>query len=300
MENISKLLGDSAAIKANRKLIKQFRQSETNVLIQGPAGTEKEQIAYLLHQQSSRKSGPFISLVCAQLSDEEIISKLTCTTGAVSNSSEGTLFIADIDKLPKKAQEFLLHIIDAKEFHPDEKQAALAIELRLIGASEQDLATLVQKRLFHEDFYYRLRGYILDLPALAKRKEDISCIVKYELAQLNKTHQANKCFSTEAMNAICQHDWPGNIFELNLNIAHAFEASDDEQIKMGDLPAQLSGIDEEGSISLDDIDDMKELERLMIERTLKTHKNDPRRAAKRLKMGLSTLYRKMQTYKIER
>jgi transcriptional regulator of acetoin/glycerol metabolism len=231
------------------------------VLIQGPTGSGKECFARALHAASPRESHPFVAVNCAALPETLIESELFgygpgAFTGArkegrkgkIVQSSGGTLFLDEIGDMPLLLQTRLLRVLEEQEVIPLGAETGVPVDLRVICASNRDLRELIAAGEFREDLYYRLNGIMLELPSLAART-DKDVLIRRFLAEERGTRHADSTGSeatdgdsidAAALECLTEHTWPGNIRELRNVIRSAFAICDDNVIRLGDLPAQLS------------------------------------------------------------
>lgn len=254
------LIGSSPAIQDVLDRIEFSKNSSDNVLILGDSGTGKELVARLLHRKSERGEKKFVAFDCSAVPEDILISELfghekgTFTgaiqqqRGLVEEAAGGTLFLDEIGNLSLRVQAMLLRFLDHKQYRRlgagEEKPA----DVRLMFATNKDLAALVQKNDFREDLYYRLkRGVVLHVPALRERRDDIPRIADFILKKFNQERKTKICFSEEARKGLMIYSYPGNIRELE---AFVYEAAyfalraGEETIRLAHLPKELqSGVD---------------------------------------------------------
>jgi formate hydrogenlyase transcriptional activator len=201
--------------------------TDAAVLIQGETGTGKEVVARTIHEQSTRRNGPFVTLNCAAvpagLLESELFGHergaftgaLTQTTGRFHLADHGTLFLDEVGDLPLELQPKLLRVLQEQEFERLGSTRTIRVDVRLVAATNQDLVRMVRDRCFRADLYYRLNVFPIMLPPLRERTEDIPLLVHHFVSKLAR--RMNKEFSrvpVEVMEALRLHDWPGNIREL--------------------------------------------------------------------------------------
>ena len=221
------IVGESAALKQVLNQARTVAPCDATVLILGETGTGKELIARAIHRMSSRKNCSFIKLNCAAIPDGLVESELFghekgAFTGAVSQkmgrlelADKGTLFLDELGELPLEVQPKLLRVIQDQEFERLGSTRTIRVNIRLIAATNRDLAKSVTERQFRSDLYYRVNVFPIRMPELRERKEDIPLLVRY-LAQ-KFARRMNKHIDTipmEAMNALVNWAWPGNVREL--------------------------------------------------------------------------------------
>ena len=225
---VSRLLGDSPAMKHVFSLVEQVARTDTTVLLTGKTGTGKELIAHAIHFSSPRESRPFLAVDCGAIAPHLIASELFghvrgAFTGAVAENSGliqaadgGTLFLDEISNLPLDLQATLLRAIEEREVRPVGAGHSVAVDARYIAATNRDLKGLVNEGKFREDLFYRLNVFPIHLPPLRERREDIPSLARHFLAAFSeKMHKRVADFTPEAIDALVQYDWPGNVRELS-------------------------------------------------------------------------------------
>jgi len=222
------LIGESAAIKALKRQIRTAAQCDFTVLISGESGTGKELVARAIHLQSARANKPFISLNCGTLTETLLESELFgyergAFTGAVQKKKglfeaahTGTIFLDEIGEMSTSSQVKLLRVLQESAFRPVGGHAEISVDLRVIAATNRDLALEMASSRFREDLYYRIAVLTIHTPPLRQHKSDIPILVEYFLDQVQKTltrSQKNK-INENAVNALLGYPWPGNIRQL--------------------------------------------------------------------------------------
>ena len=311
LEGFAGIVGVSAAI---RKIIERIRKAARNkltVLITGETGTGKDLIAEAIHKQSDRASKSMKSVNCAGLNENLLESELFghvrgAFTGAVSDrkgyfiaADGGTLFLDEIGDMSLNMQAKLLRVLERREVTPVGSTDVRRVDVRVIAATNSDLQQAVEEHKFRDDLYYRLNQWVIEVPPLRERREDIPLLAEHLRRRANKTHGTNcEGISSEAMGLLGKYYWPGNVRELaNVIEALAVEV-EDRQIEAPDLPERIRGSHEivpasaAGMVGLT----MAQVERMMIERTLQATGGNREQAAKILSIGTRTLYRKIKEY----
>ena len=228
------LIGDSAKFRAALDQVNLVAPADCAVLIQGETGTGKELIAEAIHASSRRADGPFVKLNCAAIPAGLLESELFghergAFTGAVMQrmgrlqaAHRGTLFLDEIGDLPVELQPKLLRALQEQEFERLGSTQTIRVDVRVIAATNQNLAQMVNERRFRADLYYRLNVFPIELPALRERAEDIPSLVhhfvRHFAARMNKTIDE---IPEHVMDALCSQEWPGNIRELQNFIERA-------------------------------------------------------------------------------
>ncbi|MGH7494918.1 MAG: sigma 54-interacting transcriptional regulator [bacterium] len=249
------LVGNSAAIQEVLERVELSRDSDDNVLILGDSGTGKELVARLLHHQSERGEKKFVAFDCSAVPEDILISELFghekgSFTGAlqrqrglVEEAEGGTLFLDEIGNLSMRVQAMLLRFLDHKQYRRLGAGEETPANVRLTFATNQDLTALVQKGVFREDLYFRLKkGVVLQVPPLRKRKEDIPLIADFLLNKFNQAHKTNVCLSAEVRQVLMSYSYPGNVRELEALLceaAHLALRAKQETIRLLHLPKAL-------------------------------------------------------------
>jgi len=228
------LIGSTTGLRQVWNSVQMVARTDAGVLIQGETGTGKELIARAIHEESHRRSGPFVTLNCAAmpagLLESELFGHergaftgaLAQTTGRFHLADRGTLFLDEIGDLPIELQPKLLRVLQEQEFERLGSSRAIRVDVRVVAATNQDLAQMVQDRQFRADLYYRLNVFPIVLPPLRERSGDIPLLVQHFISKFSR--RLNREFShipSEVMEALRLHDWPGNIRELQNVIERA-------------------------------------------------------------------------------
>src|SRR6185369_17124387 len=235
-----------------RSVIERVAHSDTTLLITGESGTGKEIVARALHARSGRRDKRFVAINCGAIPEHLIESELFghvrgAFTGAVADrpgcfraADGGTLFLDEIGELPLHLQVKLLRVLQERTFRPVGSETNVAVDVRIIAATNRDLAAKVQGGTFREDLYYRLNVITIDLPPLRDRREDIPLLVRHFLRQFSGLHGRHVArFSVAAGRALLQHHYPGNIRELENIVEHAVALCEDDTATEDHLPPYL-------------------------------------------------------------
>ncbi|MCC6550700.1 MAG: sigma-54-dependent Fis family transcriptional regulator [Ignavibacteriaceae bacterium] len=221
------LIGVSKEIQAVRSIIAQVAPSDISVLIHGESGSGKEVVARAIHHQSFRRNHQIVSINCAAIPEGIFESELFGhKKGSFTNASEnrkgyfemangGTLFLDEIADMPLLMQVKLLRAIETREFMPVGADTVSKTDIRIIAATNKNLENEVANKRFREDFYYRLKSVIIDLPPLRKRKDDIPLLIKHFLDEYEESNKVNGYrFTDRVMEIFMEYNWPGNVREL--------------------------------------------------------------------------------------
>ena len=306
--NFESIIGRADALLEIFRLIEKIAGTNSGVLIQGESGTGKELIAKAIHYNSPRADEPFIAINCAALPETLLESELFgyvrgAFTGAHANkmglfkaADGGTLFLDEVSEMPQTLQVKLLRALQEREFIPLGATKPLTFDARIIAATNRNLEEESQTGNFRADLFYRLSVFSLTLPPLRERREDIPLLARFFVERF--AHAFNtlpKTISDEAMQALINYDWRGNVRELQNAIERAVTLSD-ERIEPQHLPQKLR----ETPTAIRDLTGqtltLDELERRYILETLDRVSDDKARAAELLGNDLSTLYRKLKRY----
>ncbi|HMB58991.1 MAG TPA: sigma-54 dependent transcriptional regulator [Xanthomonadales bacterium] len=304
MEHFGLLLGDSDAMKNLYKTIQQVAGSDSTVLIQGESGTGKELVAEAIHKLSQRE-GKFIPVNCGGLTKDLVSSQLFghekgSFTGAdqrhsgfFERANKGTLFLDEITEMPLEMQTHLLRVLETGKLLRLGSERELAVDTRLLTATNKDPAKAVNDGLLREDLYFRLRVFPLVLPPLRERKGDVTLLAECFLTELNNQNSTRKCLSPEALQRLEQHTWPGNVRELKHTIHRAYIMADEDLVSVPerfdeDLPGEIEGLRVGRSIA--------DVERDLIVSTLDHFDQDKKAAAATLGVSLKTLYNRLKSY----
>ena len=249
------IVGKDPKMQAIYKLIEDIAPSDTTVLIQGESGTGKELVAAAIHQNSLRNHNPFVVINCsaypANLLESELFGHekgaftgaVRQKTGRFEQADGGTVFLDEIGEIPASAQIKLLRVIQTQKFERIGGEQTLAVNVRIIAATNKDLLQEVKEGRFREDLYYRLNVIPIQLPPLKTRRNDIPLQARYFL-QRYAAEQGKEIteFSQEAMRLLIDYPWPGNVRELENSIEAAVVLAHGKRIEISDFPSALSRI----------------------------------------------------------
>lgn len=308
------IVGTTPQISRIVERIKKAARNKLTVLILGETGTGKDLIAEAIHKQSDRARKPMKSVNCAGLNENLLESELFghvkgAFTGAATErkgyfvaADGGSLFLDEIGDMPLNMQAKLLRVLERREITPVGSTEIQRVDIRVIAATNSDLLESVEQKKFREDLYYRLKQWVIDVPPLRERRQDIPLLAMHFLRRANDLHGVNiPGITSAAMDYLVKFYWPGNVRELaNLIESLAVEV-EDRRIEADDLPESIRGSRElvpasaSGLVGLT----MAQVERIMIERTLKSTGGNREQAAKILDIGTRTLYRKIKEYDLQ-
>jgi two-component system response regulator HydG len=305
---LGRIVGASPAMLRLLELVRQVAPSTATVLIQGESGTGKELIADAIHQGSPRRDRPSIKVNCAALPETLLESELFghergAFTGAVAQkrgrfelADGGTLFMDEIGDLALPVQAKLLRVLQSGEFERVGGTRTLKVDVRLVAATNADLAARVREQRFREDLYYRLNVITVQLPPLRERREDIPLLAQHFLRKYaEKNGKAIAGFADETLDVLGSHSWPGNIRELENVIERAVILSRSSVLSPADLPEALTGNPQTTRQLVVSIGTpLEDVEDRLISETLRYTKGDKTLAARLLGVATRTIYRRMK------
>jgi DNA-binding NtrC family response regulator len=292
-------IAEAPAMKAVRETIERVAPSDAAVLITGEHGTGKEVVASLLHRLSTRSSKPLVTMNAGGLSEGVAESELfghvkgaftdarTDRIGCFELADEGTLFLDEIANMPLAQQARLLRVLQTGEFHPVGSSRARRVDVRVLAATNADVAREAASGRLREDLLYRLNTVELRLPALRDRRDDIPDLASTFLAR--PRGDAHRTLSSAAMQALLAHSWPGNVRELEHVIERASLLAAGDEITTEDLMLRPRG---EAAPRLEEMT-IEQVERYLIERALAAQGGNVSEAARVLGLSRSALYRRL-------
>ena len=305
------IIGQSPGIQQVLTTVRQVAGTDIPVLITGESGTGKELIARAVHRKSKRVKKPFKPLNCAGLSASILESELFghikgAFTGADKHregvfeySDSGTLFLDEIGDMPLDMQAKLLRVLESGEVVRVGDNEPRHVDVRLISATNHDLDKLVKDDKFRDDLMFRIKGVQIHLPALRERREDIALLVRhYAQHYAARMEKDTLAISDDAMTALMQYDWPGNVRQLMNVVQNMVIVAADGTIELEHVPIELRSGDGDGSTSLGSLAglSLEQIEKQAIRNTLRMTAGNREQAAKMLGIGERTLYRKLKEY----
>lgn len=308
------LVGDSPQFRRVRETAKQVAPTDVAVLILGEHGSGKEVMARAIHQASNRSQAPFIAVNCAAMPEALLESELFgyeegAFTGAKKGGSlgkfelaqGGTLFLDEIGDMSLAMQAKLLRALQEKEIEKLGRNKAVVIDVRIIAATNRDLAALITQEKFRADLFYRLNVVSLTLPPLRKREGDLVIFCQHFMRQFNGKYNKKLTISSPAWGILMAHDWPGNVRELYNTLEYAVIMCQHDEILPEHLPAHvvegkgnIGGVSAPGPLKWHSA--MADLERKLLVEGLNLCHNNRSRAMERLGLSRRAFYRKLKQY----
>jgi transcriptional regulator with PAS, ATPase and Fis domain len=299
----------SAAMQEVLELAARVAPIDTTVLVYGESGTGKEFIVRMIHDQSSRASAPFVSVNCAALTETLLESELFghvrgAFTGATRDKAglfevagSGTLFLDEIGEVAPTVQAKLLRALQEREVRRVGAERTIKVNARVVAATNRELKDAVAKGTFREDLYFRLGAFVITVPPLRDRREDIPALVHEFVGRSSlRVKKDVKTVSAEAMTALINYEWPGNVRELEHAIERAVILARGSSVTVRDLPPEIS--QRKRSAAAGDPLNLRSQERDLIRRALERYKGNRKRAAEALSISTVTLWRKMKEYEL--
>jgi two-component system response regulator AtoC len=304
---IDNIVGRSPQMRNVFKMIGSVAITRTNILIQGESGTGKELVAKAIHFNSPFSKEPFIVINCSAISDTLLESELfghvkgaftdavTETKGKFEIAGKGTLFLDEIGDMSKNLQSKLMRVIETRDFMKVGGEKILKTEARIIAASNKKLKVLVDKGLFREDLYYRLKVVEIELPPLRERKEDIPDLVVYLLEKINLEIRKNvRKVPPQVMKLLTNLPWKGNVRELENALTRAVILAKGDVILQENLPIERG----ERDLLPKELIPLKNVEKGYIQHVLSATKGNKTQTSQILKISRPTLDKKIREYKL--
>jgi len=306
------IVGHSAAMRQVFQLLPLLAESESTVLIEGPSGTGKELFARAIHSLSRRKDQPFVAINCGALPDTLLESELFgYKAGAFTDARRdkpgrfalaegGTIFLDEIGDISPAMQTRLLRVLQERVYEPLGSIQTVATDVRVLAATHQDLAGLVQAGNFREDLFYRIHVVRLPLPRLRERREDIPLLIDHFIAKFNRLQGKDVVgIADEVLARLMEYDFPGNVRELENIIEHAFVLCRSGLVQLAHLPPHLRASSAVGTLPELSGMTLAATEHWLIRDALSKHQGNRTAAAKQLGIDPSTLHRKIKATGID-
>jgi two-component system response regulator HydG len=308
------IIGVSPAFRRMMTLVEQVADSSATVLIQGESGTGKELVARAIHERSPRKAGPFVAVNCAALPETLLESELFgyekgAFTGATARkegrfevANGGTLFLDEISDLSPVTQPKILRVLQEGEFERLGGNRTIKVDVRIVTATNQDLAALVRDKRFREDLFYRLNVITIAVPPLRHRPEDVPVLAEHFLRlYAAKNNRRLEGFTKDAMRRLEGYSWPGNVRELENVIERAVVLARGANVELTDLPDNVGGATPmpDGVFIVRVGTPLAEVQQRLLEETLRLTKGNRTLTAKILGIDPKTVFRKLKAGEVE-
>jgi len=312
------LIGNSPVMKKLFSVIDRVAPSDSSVLLMGATGTGKELVARAIHDQSPRRNAAFVDINCSAIPESLIEAELfghqrgTFTgahesrCGLFEKASGGTLFLDEVDALNLSAQAKLLRVLQERTVRRIGARANIAVDVRIVSATNCDLAQAVAEGRFRADLYYRLRVLPLHLPELCTRGGDVDLLIEYFLQiKGGKSDLPARKFSPEAMRSLREYPWPGNVRELENAVEYALAIGMQDVLGIEDLPIEITEKRSQGNAGdlkqlleayMNDTVPLAEIEKRYILSVLQQFGGNQVRTAAALGIDRSKLYRRLKQY----
>ncbi len=304
-EGLPELIAESPAMQPVLRLMERVGPSDANVLVLGEHGTGKEVVARWLHAASARADRPFIALNLGGIPDGLFESEMfghvkgaftdakADRVGRFELADGGTLFLDEIANLPLPQQAKLLRVLESGEFERVGTSRARRADVRLLSATNADVAAEVKCGRFREDLLFRLNTVEIRLPPLRERREDVPALAAHFLRRYaTRYRKAATAFAPDAMEALLHDPWPGNVRELDHTVERAVLLAEGDEIRQRDLGLSAG---HDGAVSIEQLS-LEEVERILIQKALTRAAGNVSEAARALGLSRSALYRRLQRY----
>jgi PAS domain S-box-containing protein len=305
------IIGRSPAMMDLFQILPQVAESTSTVLIEGASGTGKELFARAMHNLSTRKNKRFVAVNCGALPDTLLESELFgYKAGAFTDAKRdrpgrfaaadgGTIFLDEIGDISPAMQVRLLRVLQERTFEPLGSIEPVSVDARVIAATNKSLDRLVRAGKFRDDLLYRIRVFQMKIPPLRERREDIPLLVEHYIAKLNRTQGKLITGVSDAVLArLMEHDFPGNVRELQNILEHAFVLCRTQLIEPDNLPPELRPKERAGTDAHEQLT-LESMEKLLLTQALHRHKGNRTKTAAALGIHPCTLYRKIKELHIE-
>ncbi|MDY7225429.1 sigma-54-dependent Fis family transcriptional regulator [Hyalangium rubrum] len=301
-------LGKSPAMRRVRDLAERVAQVDSTVLITGESGVGKEVLARFIHERSVRAAGPFVAINCGAVPENLLESELfghtrgsftgatQDRTGLFEAAQGGTLFLDELGEVPLSMQVKILRALQEREIRRVGENTHRSVDVRVLAATNKDLTAEIRAGRFRQDLYYRLRVVEIRIPPLRERHDDILALARMFLARsASRLQRKVSGLSPEAANQLLRHPWPGNVRELENTLERAVVLTQGNCIEVQDLPDEIRGA-VTPVYTPDNLRSLEEVERDYILAVLEAMGGNKLKAAEKLKIGTSTLFRKLKQY----
>lgn len=301
-------IGQSPALEKVRQAIARIAPTDSATLILGETGVGKEMVARLVHAQSRRRERPFIVVDCAALHEHLLQSELFghekgAFTGAArlkhglfEVGNTGTIFLDEVGEMSPEVQAKLLRVLETGRFRRLGGTKEIAVDVRVISATNRDLRSAIARGHFREDLFFRLASLTIEIPPLRERRDDVRALVEHFTGQFNLRFARSKRFSPAAMEVLLRYRWPGNVRELTHAVQQSIVLTDRDVIEPEDLPAAitLGGMDRAPSAG--EPPSLREAQRRHVLAVMESVGGNRAQAARLLQISERNLYRLLRRY----
>lgn len=309
--SFERIIGKSKALHQAITLAKKVAVTDTTVLLNGETGTGKEVFAQAIQQASSLRNKPYVAVNCAAFSKELLESELFghkagSFTGAIKDKKglfeeahTGTIFLDEVGEMAPELQAKLLRVLEAGEFIKVGETRTTKVNVRIISATNRDLQQEIDAGRFRQDLYYRLAAFQVKLPSLKDRITDLEDLAHFFMERyMVKVNRQIRGIDENYLSALKQYHWPGNIRELKNVIERSVILTDGKTLTLESLPFELQGVPVSGTSNPASAFSLSSIEKMHIGKVLNHTNGNKTEAARLLEIGLTTLYRKIEEYKL--
>ncbi len=301
-------IGQSPGLEKVRQAIARIAPADSATLILGETGAGKEMVAKLLHAQSRRRDRPFVVVDCAALHEHLLQSELFGhEKGAFTDAARlkhglfevghtGTLFLDEVGEISPDVQAKLLRVLETGRFRRLGGTKEIAVDVRVVSATNRDLRSAIARGHFREDLFFRLASLTIEIPPLRDRREDIRALVEHFTNQFNLRFGQSKRFSAAAMAALLRHRWPGNVRELIHAVQQSIVLADRDIIEPEDLPPAITLSVAESAPAAGEHLSLREMQRRYVRSVMDSVAGNRAQAAHILKISERNLYRLLRRY----
>lgn len=301
-------IGQSPALEKVRQAITRIAPTDSTTLILGETGVGKEMVARLVHAQSRRRERPFIVVDCAALHEHLLQSELFghekgAFTGAArlkhglfEVGNTGTIFLDEVGEMSPEVQAKLLRVLETGRFRRLGGTKEIAVDVRVISATNRDLRSAIARGHFREDLFFRLASLTIEIPPLRERRDDVRALVEHFTDQFNLRFSRSKRFSPAAMEALLRYRWPGNVRELTHAVQQSIVLTDRDVIEPEDLPAAITLGGAGSAPDTDETLSLREAQRRHVLSVMERMGGNRAQAARILQISERNLYRLLRRY----
>ena len=310
-DSFANIIGRSAAMRQLFEVLPAIAESDSTVLLEGASGTGKELFARAIHDLSRRRAKPFVAINCGALPDNLLESELfgykagaftdarRDKPGRFAQAEGGTVFLDEIGDISAAMQTRLLRVLQERVYEPLGAVQSVKADIRIVAATHQNLAQRVEQGRFREDLFYRIHVIRLELPGLRDRREDIPLLIEHFIARFNRLRGRDVGgVSDEALARLMEHDFPGNVRELENILEHGFALCRGGVLELAHLPPQFRVGGLAAGLLAGRVMTLAAMEKLLIQDALRRHAGNRAAAARELGIDASTLFRKLKALKL--